>query len=261
MSSHLLALETSGARCGVALLCHDGPQARVVARHHDGVNEHSARLLPLVDEVLAEAGIRRQQLDGIAFGQGPGAFTGIRVACGVAQGMGFALDRPLIPVLTHEALEHQVPPQAAAWRLVVQDARMDEAYVAVVQRTAQGPTVLEGPLLLPLTAVSEWHAGWAAHAGQTQVDWLWVSDLDGDTAASAVRHLRQSGLAVVADFPAVRPTATAVAEVAWQHWLAGVRVSPEAARPVYVRDKVAFTTAERAGGAGGNPRAAIPGTA
>ncbi len=273
MSSHLLALETSGPRCGVALLHHDGRQARVISRHHDGVSEHSARLLPLVDEVLAEAEVSRAQLDGIAFGQGPGAFTGLRVACGVAQGMGFALDLPLVPVLTPASMEQQLAAATPQWRLVVQDARMSEAYVTVIHRTAEQVQLSTGPLLLPLAALPEWHQQWSAAAGRqaaaTEPDqaeaasavasWLWLSDLAPEEVDAVVAQLATNGLEISIHPSPVRPTAAAVAEVAWAHWQAGVRVAPEDASPIYVRNKVAFTTAERASGEGGNPRAGMPG--
>src|SRR5690606_1153151 len=109
MSLHILALETSASRCGVALLSHDAGEDELIVREHDGTAEHSARLLPMVDEVLAAAGLARQAIDAIAFGQGPGGFAGLRVACGVAQGIGVALDIPVLPVVPNAAVEFQRP--------------------------------------------------------------------------------------------------------------------------------------------------------
>src|SRR4029450_7096418 len=112
---------------------------------------HSERLLPLIDAVLAEAGCTLADLDAIAFGAGPGAFTGVRIACGVAQGVGLGADRPLIAVSTLEALAH------AAWRIhgatrvfACLDARMREVYVAGYERSAdRWETRLAAAVLAP----------------------------------------------------------------------------------------------------------------
>lgn len=265
MPVQILALETSGPRCGVALLRHDGAHATVVARHHDGVAEHSERLLALVDEVLAEAGCGAADLDAVAFGQGPGGFTGLRVACGVAQGLGFALQKPLLPVMTHLALEAALPATGPAWRLVLQDARMNEVYAAVVYRPQQAAArCVLGPVLVPLAAVATWWQSAPvrrALATLAQADALeppeaaWCAA--GDLAADALAELALPE-ALPWQAPPLAPTATAVAQVALALWQQGVRVAPEAAQPLYVRDKVAFTTQERAAGAGGNPRAVLP---
>jgi tRNA threonylcarbamoyladenosine biosynthesis protein TsaB len=98
MTLHILALETSSSLCGVALLSETSRGATVRTRSHDATAEHAERLLPMIDDVLAQAGVGRRQLAAVAFGQGPGGFTGLRVACGVAQGMAFALDIPVVPV-------------------------------------------------------------------------------------------------------------------------------------------------------------------
>lgn len=255
MPVQILALETSSARCGVALLRHDAGLIQIVERHHDGVAEHSARLLGLVDAVLAEAGATAAALNAVAYGQGPGGFTGLRVACGVAQGLGFSLGLPLVPVVTHQALELALPAAGSPWRLVLQDARMGEVYAAVLQRQpgAAVATLVAGPVLVSLAHVASWlssvgvlaqasgNAGWVASdlpaeartAVAMPTDWLWHDAV-------------------------LQPEASAVARAAWVAWQGGARVSPEQAQPLYVRDKVAFTTAERALGAGGNPRAPLP---
>src|SRR5690625_3624126 len=100
---HLLALETSSSVCDVALLSSDGQSMTLRSQSHDATGEHAERLLPMVDELLDQAGIRRQQLSAVAFGQGPGGFTGLRVACGVAQGIAFALGLPVIPIVSLHA--------------------------------------------------------------------------------------------------------------------------------------------------------------
>ncbi|MEI8402135.1 MAG: tRNA (adenosine(37)-N6)-threonylcarbamoyltransferase complex dimerization subunit type 1 TsaB, partial [Alcaligenaceae bacterium] len=129
--THILALETSTTTCSVALLTEQGASVAVVARQLEGTAGHAANLLPMVSALLAECGVERAALSAVAFGQGPGAFTGIRVACGVAQGMGLALQIPLIPVGALPAVAVQAAgrlPQHLI--LVALDARMDEAYFA-----------------------------------------------------------------------------------------------------------------------------------
>src|SRR3546814_12968219 len=97
MDLNLLALETSSARCGVALLRETPAGQATRVREHEGAQEHAERLLPMAGELLAQAGLVPADLHAVAFGQGPGGFTGLRVACGVAQGVGLALQVPGVP--------------------------------------------------------------------------------------------------------------------------------------------------------------------
>ncbi|WP_420225669.1 tRNA (adenosine(37)-N6)-threonylcarbamoyltransferase complex dimerization subunit type 1 TsaB [Pigmentiphaga litoralis] len=278
MSLHILSLETSSAWCGVALLrglVDASSPVALISREHQGVQEHSARLLPMIDEVLAEAGIARSAIDAIAFGQGPGGFTGLRVACGVAQGLGFALDRPVLPVVSHAAVAVQAQGTAGQPIVVAMDARMQEVYVAAYAQPSGGEQqVLLAPQLMALEGLDEWlgqtfgqtpgtlprgvpDAGDAigdaivADAEPASTGW-WLA---GDAAAAYPDAF--AGVAAAQHVPdAVRPTASAVAMLARRAWLRGEAIAPELAMPLYVRDKVAFTTAERLLGAGGNPKVA-----
>ncbi|MDP6189329.1 MAG: tRNA (adenosine(37)-N6)-threonylcarbamoyltransferase complex dimerization subunit type 1 TsaB [Gammaproteobacteria bacterium] len=129
---NLLALDTSGNSCSVALLCQTAGQVdQMVCRHEVAQRTHTQRLLPMIAEVLQEAGIRQRELDAIVYGRGPGSFTGIRIAAGVAQGLSFGLDIPLIPVSTLAAMAlqaHQTYPECVY--LCSLDARMNEVYAA-----------------------------------------------------------------------------------------------------------------------------------
>ncbi|WP_080381609.1 tRNA (adenosine(37)-N6)-threonylcarbamoyltransferase complex dimerization subunit type 1 TsaB, partial [Bordetella pertussis] len=87
MDLNLLAFETSSSRCGVALLTEHGAEPVVAVLEHEGAQEHAERLLPMARELLARAGLAPEALQAVAFGQGPGGFTGLRVACGVAQAL------------------------------------------------------------------------------------------------------------------------------------------------------------------------------
>src|SRR5678816_3126088 len=100
----ILAIETSGDWCGIAV--GDGVQWHV--RDEQAEQSHSERALLLVRLALADAGWALASLDGIAFGAGPGSFTGVRIACGLAQGLAFGADLPVVPVPTLAALAHAV---------------------------------------------------------------------------------------------------------------------------------------------------------
>jgi tRNA threonylcarbamoyladenosine biosynthesis protein TsaB len=279
----ILALETSTSRCGVALILHQNGAEAVVAREVDGVNGHAESLLPLVQTVLNITETERDQLGAIAFGQGPGAFTGLRVACGAAQGIGFALGIPVVPVgaLTAMAAAMQAD---CDLRLVALDARMQEVYFAV---WVNMPTVEAGQIypetlgLMPLQAP-------VLIAAQDVVPFIlqrlpyWFKALDasmqmGDAqiglSGNGWRLLGESDQwfevfkarckVVLGSSHSVKLCDdTAIPQVAWVARLgaaglkAGKGLKAEQAAPFYLRDKVAFTSIERAQGMGGNPKAA-----
>lgn len=260
MELNLLALETSSSRCGVALLRVVNGHIEVRVREHEGSQEHAERLLPMANELLAEAGLAPNALNAVAFGQGPGGFTGLRVACGVAQGMALGLDIPVLPVVSHMAVAAQVQYAPSDAIVVALDARMNEVYLAVY-RNASGAgsepswEVLQPPMLIAANEVLPWTAHhcerWSAQAGQALRPLLAGDAWDVYTTD-------------MADIPdnwpravgASRPEAASVANLARLAWLRGETVPAELAAPLYVRDKVAFTTAERSRGEGGNPKAA-----
>lgn len=125
----ILALETSAEACSVALLHDDECFARV----EDKPRQHAQLALPMVEAVLAEAGIEKSTLDAIAFGRGPGSFTGLRIAAGITQGLAFGLDVPVIPVSTLEAIafaskHHAALSGTGGYVACALDARMNEIY-------------------------------------------------------------------------------------------------------------------------------------
>ena len=125
----ILALDTATETVSVALL--DGP--RRFYQSDAQYNRHSEQILPFVDTVLKESGLTLKDIDAIAFGAGPGAFTGLRVACGVAQGLGWASEKPLVAVSNLEAAAIK---RAFTGRILVAlDARMKECYVAAYEVT------------------------------------------------------------------------------------------------------------------------------
>ena len=175
MELNLLALETSSSRCGVALLRASEGRLEVAVREHEGSQEHAERLLPMANELLAEAGLAPGALQAVAFGQGPGGFTGLRVACGVAQGMAMGLGIPVLPVVSHQAVAAQAGGSPDEAIVVALDARMNEVYLAVY-RQGTGPTgepawdTLQAPLLIAAAEVAPWTAhhlpAWSRAAGR-----------------------------------------------------------------------------------------------
>ena len=131
MSLHLLALDASSSACSVALLRREGEHESCLARFEMTPRAHTRRLMPMVNEVLAEAGVTPAQLDAVAFGRGPGSFTGLRIAAGTAQGLAFGLACPLVGVSTLEALALQAHRRFHGRYVVTAlDARMGEIYAA-----------------------------------------------------------------------------------------------------------------------------------
>jgi len=216
---NLVAIETSTRMLSVALW-RDG---EVIARGAESVTGGSSLVLPWVDELLAEAGIAMARLDGIAFGAGPGSFTGLRLACGVAQGLAFGLDLPVAGVATLEALALA---SGEARVFACMDARMNEVYFAAYEVADRRVAEIAAPRVAPPADVRLPAGGWIGC---------------GDGYASYAAALPQPAR-VRAD---VFPTAAAVAELAASRLAAGEGVDAAHAMPLYVRDKVALTTAER----------------
>ncbi len=227
----LLAFDTSTRWLTVG--CGDADV--FVARTEDVGNGHSERLLPLIHALLAEVGYTLATLDGIAFGAGPGAFTGVRIACGVAQGLALGADRPLLPVCTLESMA-QMAWHAYATPAVVTclDARMREVYAAAYHRDGLRWREAKPPEVAKPDAVMR---------PDDHADWFGA----GDGFAVYPGLAAQLGLA--AHDASVRPDARAIAELAAPRFAAGEGVDAAAARPLYVRHRVALTTAERAAGA------------
>lgn len=220
----LLAFETATRHLSVALW-QDG---EMIERAEDVPNGGSERLLPWVHELLAEAGLVLAQLDGIAFGAGPGGFTGLRLACGVAQGLAYGLDLPVLPVSTLEALA-LASGERDVWACL--DARMNEAYGAAYVVEGDSVRQVMAPVCLsPAVAPAPTFAGgWGVGDGFASYGPLLLArkpDLEGVRADAF-------------------PTATAVLRIAAPAFARGTGVEAALAQPVYVRNKVALTTAER----------------
>ena len=216
----ILALETAVDPGSVALWL-DGV---VLARTCPADLSNSAALLPVAEELLHVQGLGFADLDGVAFGAGPGSFTGLRVACGVAQGLAVARDLPLLGI---GSLEAMAAASGGARVLVALDARMGEVYYGVfVDGRQVGEIGVYAPDAVPLPESS----GWLACG-------------NGLTAYPALRE--RLAACVDAWKPEVIPHAEAVLRLAAPRLESGERVDPADAVPFYVRDKVAKTVAER----------------
>ena len=223
----LLAIETATEACSVALWL-DG---EVRERFEVAPRRHTELVLPWADELLAEAGIARTQLDAIAVGRGPGAFTGVRLAVALAQGMALALDLPVLPVSTLAALAWPVRVRDADVLAAI-DARMGEVYLGWFRADDDGGLHAIGP---------EWMARPEA------VD-LEASSLVGVGTgfAAAEGALAQALLGrLVACDPLALPHAADLARLGELAFARGEAVAPERVEPAYLRDKVALTLDEQ----------------
>ena len=228
----LLAFDTSTNWLSVAC----GADDAWCIRGEPAGQAHSERLLYLVDAVLAETGWSLRSLDGIAFGAGPGSFTGVRIACGVAQGLGLGAGLPLAPVPTLEALAQAAwREHSAAYVVACLDARMREVYVAAYARESGRWHEVLAPSVLPPADVAIPYALRAA----------WHGAGNGFAAYPAL----VTQLAIDHVYADAVPDARAIGELGERRLAAGEGVAAADALPLYVRHRVALTTAERAAGA------------
>jgi tRNA threonylcarbamoyladenosine biosynthesis protein TsaB len=233
--STILAIETSTEFCSVALL-HDATCFALDA--HAG-NGHSGRILEMVREVLAQAHLQLKDCDALAFGAGPGSFTGLRVACSVAQGLAFGADLPVLAVGSLKAMAEQLrleTPDFADGMTVLSalDARMGEAYWSVLEWRHQEWRELVMPSLdFPAAICAQ-----LAEMNRPKID---------HACGSALRVFASewSGLSQNVSNVEV-PHARCVAALAVRAWMRGEAQLAQDAAPLYVRNRVALTTSERA---------------
>ena len=191
-------------------------------------NRHSEMLVPMLRRVLARARMTPAHLDAIAFGQGPGSFTGIRIACGIAQGLAFGAGRPVVPVPSLLALADQTNEGRVVAAL---DARMGEAYLAAYARNGDDWDDVIAPRLVAAGEVPPLPGRrWAATgSGFDRHDWLRAA-------------LRES---IEMRYEGDLPRAGSIARIAARRLAKGAGIAAERAAPLYLRDKVAITTEER----------------
>ncbi|HET8850771.1 MAG TPA: tRNA (adenosine(37)-N6)-threonylcarbamoyltransferase complex dimerization subunit type 1 TsaB [Marinobacter sp.] len=225
---NLLALDTSSSGCSAALLT-DG---QLTERFELAPRGHTRLLMPMVRELLAQAGMAPADLDALAFARGPGSFTGLRIATGVVQGMAWGLDLPAVPVSSLQAVAlsaietHGLSDGDGI--AVAFDARMGEVYMGVYSCEGQLPVALAEERVCPPEAVTLPESGpqrWVA-AGS---GWAFREAMAG-TVVERLARVDESLL----------PRASAVARLAERAFLRGETVTAEQAQPVYVRDEVSW---------------------
>jgi tRNA threonylcarbamoyladenosine biosynthesis protein TsaB len=218
----LLALDTSTEACSAALLIDRSTTLRFEITERS----HAELILPMVDSLLLEAGLELRDLDGLAFGRGPGGFTGLRIATGVIQGLAFGANLPVAAVSSLAAVAEQLPAGNGEVVLVCNDARMGEVYWAAFRSDGSGGVEamtgesVSPPDRVPLELETLRHAAGNGIARYPELR----------------RRLEEAGLQI---HDGLYPRADAIARLGARELAAGRGVAAEMALPVYVRDDVA----------------------
>ncbi|MBN1378206.1 MAG: tRNA (adenosine(37)-N6)-threonylcarbamoyltransferase complex dimerization subunit type 1 TsaB [Gammaproteobacteria bacterium] len=225
----ILAIETATETCSVALLCND----QITTRYEHQPQKQAHLVLPMVDELMAEAELKPKQLDAVAFGAGPGSFTGLRIAAAVTQAIAVSADLPVVPVSTLATLAQGVYRQYGSQAVLASiDARMKEIYWGAYKLAENGLMQLEGQELVvspdevPVPDGDEWigaGSGWRAQA--------------------SILEKRIKNLQSIKDD--CWPQAQDVLTLAVPLYQQGKTVAAESAEPIYLRNKVAKSIAER----------------
>lgn len=226
MSAKILALDTATERCSVALMVGD----KVYSRSEFAPRDHTKKILPMVDEVLKEAGLALSDLDALAFGRGPGSFTGVRIGIGIAQGLAFGADLPMIGVSTLAAMAQGAYRQHGVTRVASAiDARMSEVYWGRFERQEDGSwNEIDAECVIPPSVLAEevqkddktWAkvgTGWEAYA---------------DDLAALPLTLIESEI--------LYPDSQDIVYLAQFEWAKGNTTAVEDSSPVYLRDTVAW---------------------
>jgi len=225
----ILAFDTSTEYLSVALW-QDG---EVTLRETYALQSHCALILPHIQEMLTQEQCQLADLNAVAFGAGPGSFTGLRIACGVAQGLAYAHQLPVVPVCTLQALAAQSRFERV---IACLDARMGEVYIAAYHNQGKDDCreILPPSLCAPDEA--------PALTGQ---DWVGVGTGWQVYAQALSQSYPQQLAPTSVDDSVVYPSAATIAQLALAKIQQGLTVQPEHASPIYVRNKVALTTQER----------------
>lgn len=226
MSIKILALDTATENCSVALLVDE----KVYVRSEVAPRDHTKKILPMVDEVLKEAGVTLAELDALAFGRGPGSFTGVRIGIGIAQGLAFGADLPMVAISTLEAMAQGVYRKHGASDVVCAiDARMSEVYWGRFSRQEDGTwNKVDQECVTPPQLAAE---------NSQADDKVWLTAGTGWDAYS-------EALAQVAfkteKSEVLFPDAEDIVQLAKLEFAKGNTVDAEEASPVYLRDTVTW---------------------
>lgn len=227
----LLAVDTATDACSAAVLVGDS----VIERYALAPRDHARLILPMIDELLAEAGLSLRGLDALAFGRGPGAFTGVRIAAGVVQGLALGTGLPVIAVsdlaaIAHGAMRRQGWPAV----LAAMDARMGEVYWGAFRRGPDGAAEAAGAeaAIAPRDVTAppgDWYgagSAWAVYASELRAALGLDFEFEGDCL----------------------PQAADVARLAARDFGRGVALSAEEALPIYLRDRVTWSRSSATSG-------------
>jgi tRNA threonylcarbamoyladenosine biosynthesis protein TsaB len=233
----VLALDTATEACSVALLSGDGTalaDALIIGRYEEMGKSNGLKVLGMIHAVLAEAQVSLSMLDGIAASVGPGAFTGVRISVAVAQGLAFGAGLPVVPVTTLEALALKAVLQGAQRVLACLDARMGEVYWGCFAADSARGVIAQGlPGVGPPQSVL------------TPEDGIYKGIGRGFSAYALLASL--PGLQLDPASSGALPNAREIARLGALRLRAGEGLDPAGLQPLYLRDKVAFTEAERRG--------------
>lgn len=226
MSTRILAIDTATEACSVALWNN----GEVQALFELCPREHTQRILPMVQQVLAESGLSLQQLDALAFGRGPGSFTGVRIGIGIGQGLALGADLPMIGISTLQTMAQGAFRLTGASRVLAAiDARMGEVYWGEFERNDEGLWLGEASEAVMTPAQARDHAQSLSGAWATVgTGWQTYPDL-----------ISGSGV-VLTDGEITLPHAEDMLPLALSSWANGQVVSVENAEPVYLRNEVTW---------------------
>ncbi|WMQ73446.1 MAG: tRNA threonylcarbamoyladenosine biosynthesis protein TsaB [Sodalis sp.] len=226
MSTRILALDTATEACSVALMLDD---ELLLERCTVAPREHTQRILPMVDGLLAEAGITLDSLDTLAFGRGPGSFTGVRIGIGIAQGLALGADLPLVGVSTLATLAEGAWRQTGASQVLAAiDARMGEVYWAAYRREVDIWLSEEGEAVVAPAALAALSADLTGCWATAGTGW--------QTYPTLMQH---DGLQLVAG-ETLLPSARDMLPIALHHYRHGGARSVALVEPTYLRNEVAW---------------------
>ncbi|WP_286269341.1 tRNA (adenosine(37)-N6)-threonylcarbamoyltransferase complex dimerization subunit type 1 TsaB [Thalassotalea hakodatensis] len=223
---NLIAIDTSTEGCSVALSW----QGQLIEQFELCPQSHSTILLPMIDAALKQADCSLQQLDGLVFGQGPGSFTGVRIGVGVAQGLAFSAELPVVGVSTLQAMAQQALEQHKKTEVIAAiDARMSEIYLSAYRADEQGimQPIVDETVIAPNKAADYLKQAFNAPYG-VGTGWQTYQDSLAPLAGNAE------------NIEILFPNAAAMLTLASVQFQAGNAVAAEQAQPVYVRDTVSW---------------------
>jgi len=226
MSAKILALDTATETCSVALMVGE----TVYARSEFAPRDHTKKILPMVDEVLKEAGLTLHDLDALAFGRGPGSFTGVRIGIGIAQGLAFGADLPMIGISTLAAMAQGVYRKNGYTRVATAiDARMSEVYWARFERQEDGSwSEVDNECVIPPAIVAQQTEKDTTTWAKAGTGWQTYAD---DLATMPLDFV---------DSDVLYPESEDIVYLAQFEWAKGNTTAVEDSSPVYLRDTVAW---------------------